>query len=229
MDPDAGGRTPRLIASVAAQRDLPAYATTVAIAVAHAGVAAAQPRPRRPRLARAVPAAAVAGLGDRGAGAGSRSTPPAQFFDHLIKVKGWQDLAVTVAGQKVQHSGRPTAYAQWEPRATAMAQGTDRRGAGRDGLPLRQVRHRGAGDRTVHDDGEPTRPRRSAGPVLGVDLPADRGWLAVDWLMSRAADLPDRQAHLRRARPGMPVRAPGHAAKTNDPADRGRRSCRAKS
>ncbi|MCZ4101302.1 hypothetical protein G3I60_40015 [Streptomyces sp. SID13666] len=43
-----------------------------------------------------------------------------QFYQHLLKVKGWQQLTVTQAAQAVQASGYPDAYAQWESLATAL-------------------------------------------------------------------------------------------------------------
>lgn len=46
-----------------------------------------------------------------------------QFYKHLLKVSGWQQMTVTQAAQAVQKSGLPDAYAQWEKLATAL-QGT---------------------------------------------------------------------------------------------------------
>ncbi|MFJ8697774.1 C40 family peptidase [Streptomyces ardesiacus] len=43
-----------------------------------------------------------------------------QFYKHLLKVDGWQQLTVTQAAQAVQKSGLPDAYAQWESLATAL-------------------------------------------------------------------------------------------------------------
>ncbi|MCZ4124183.1 C40 family peptidase [Streptomyces sp. H39-S7] len=43
-----------------------------------------------------------------------------QFYHHLLKVSGWQQLTVTQAAQAVQASGYPDAYAQWEGLATAL-------------------------------------------------------------------------------------------------------------
>ncbi|MGW4441950.1 C40 family peptidase [Streptomyces sp. NPDC004682] len=43
-----------------------------------------------------------------------------QFYEHLLKVNGWQQMTVTQAAQAVQRSGFPGAYAQWEPLATAL-------------------------------------------------------------------------------------------------------------
>ncbi|MGV9790860.1 C40 family peptidase [Streptomyces sp. NPDC003435] len=43
-----------------------------------------------------------------------------QFYEHLLKVNGWQQMTVAQAAQAVQRSGFPDAYAQWEPLATAL-------------------------------------------------------------------------------------------------------------
>ncbi|GGS92975.1 C40 family peptidase [Streptomyces chromofuscus] len=43
-----------------------------------------------------------------------------QFYKHLLKVDGWEQMTVTQAAQEVQRSGYPDAYAQWEPLATAL-------------------------------------------------------------------------------------------------------------
>lgn len=43
-----------------------------------------------------------------------------QFYKHLLKVDGWQQMKVTQAAQAVQRSGYPDAYAQWEDLAAAL-------------------------------------------------------------------------------------------------------------
>ncbi|MDI3418614.1 C40 family peptidase [Streptomyces luteolus] len=43
-----------------------------------------------------------------------------QFYKHLLKVEGWQQMTVTQAAQAVQKSGLPDAYARWEKLATAL-------------------------------------------------------------------------------------------------------------
>ncbi|WP_217572274.1 C40 family peptidase [Streptomyces sp. GbtcB7] len=43
-----------------------------------------------------------------------------QFYKHLLKVDGWQQMTVTQAAQAVQKSGLPDAYAQWENLAIAL-------------------------------------------------------------------------------------------------------------
>lgn len=44
-----------------------------------------------------------------------------KFFDHLIKVAGWQTMPAGKAIQAVQMSGVPDAYDKWVPMATALA------------------------------------------------------------------------------------------------------------
>ncbi|MFJ5264106.1 heavy metal transporter [Streptomyces sp. NPDC088387] len=43
------------------------------------------------------------------------------FYEHLEKVRGYEDLPLTVAAQEVQRSGFPTAYAKHEPDALLLA------------------------------------------------------------------------------------------------------------
>ncbi|MDO0911988.1 heavy metal transporter [Streptomyces sp. DT2A-34] len=43
------------------------------------------------------------------------------FYEHLIKVRGYTELPLTVAAQRVQRSGFPKAYAKHEPDATLLA------------------------------------------------------------------------------------------------------------
>jgi hypothetical protein len=45
-----------------------------------------------------------------------------QFFDHLAKVAGWQDMSLTAAAQAVQRSGHPDAYAKWEWDAQTLVE-----------------------------------------------------------------------------------------------------------
>ena len=42
------------------------------------------------------------------------------FYQHLLRVRGWQTLPLTQAAQAVQRSAFPTAYAQWEQPATTL-------------------------------------------------------------------------------------------------------------
>src|SRR6266511_4161220 len=43
-----------------------------------------------------------------------------KYFQALLKVPGWQTMALTDAAQAVQKSAFPDAYAKWEPEATVL-------------------------------------------------------------------------------------------------------------
>jgi cell wall-associated NlpC family hydrolase len=43
-----------------------------------------------------------------------------KFYQALVKVPGWQGMALTRAAQAVQRSAYPTAYAKWEPLAQSL-------------------------------------------------------------------------------------------------------------
>ena len=43
-----------------------------------------------------------------------------KFYQALLRVQGWQSMALTQAAQAVQHSAYPDAYAQWEDDATTL-------------------------------------------------------------------------------------------------------------
>jgi len=43
------------------------------------------------------------------------------FYSHLTRIDGWQQLAISTAAQRVQHSADGSAYVQWEEEARAMA------------------------------------------------------------------------------------------------------------
>ena len=59
--------------------------------------------------------------GDRSKRSWTRVYSTGKFYDGLVKVKGYEDLEVTVAAQAVQRSGFPDAYAKHETRARAWA------------------------------------------------------------------------------------------------------------
>jgi hypothetical protein len=44
-----------------------------------------------------------------------------RFYDALVRVPGYETMRITVAAQRVQHSGFPEAYAAHEPAARALA------------------------------------------------------------------------------------------------------------
>jgi hypothetical protein len=104
------------------------------------------------------------------------------FYQHLLKVPGWQTMAVTEAAQRVQHSATPTAYAVWESRARALAQ------AFTGEIPA------GVSCALRFFEGPPPRARTLGdvaamqfGPrVLGVELATNLGWRVATWTVAHA-------------------------------------------
>ena len=108
------------IASVAIGRGLPDYAVTVAIATAMQesrltnlgygdadSLGAFQQRPSMGwgTAEQVMDVSYAAGI----------------FYDHLLKIPGWQTMRVTEAAQAVQRSAFPERYGDWEPMARAWA------------------------------------------------------------------------------------------------------------
>jgi hypothetical protein len=108
------------IASVGIRRDLPERAVTIALATAwqesklrnlaggdRDSIGLFQQRP------------------SKGWGTPDKLNDPryaaGQFYDHLVKVNGWQEMRLTDAAQAVQRSGHPELYQKWEPDAQALA------------------------------------------------------------------------------------------------------------
>ena len=187
-----GGQTTRLtpeqavnaatIAAVAEQRGLPARAVTIALAAAYQesdlynldygdrdSLGLFQQRP------------------SQGWGSETEVLTPhyaaGAFYRRLARIQGWESLPVTTAAQRVQHSGAPLAYAQWEHEARAIAQAaTGEISAGlscrvdvgptqASGKPLRQALTRELGLLT-----------------LDVPLPEPRGWTVAAWLIGHAPE-----------------------------------------
>ncbi|ROS23083.1 hypothetical protein [Cellulomonas sp. PhB150] len=126
-----------------------------------------------------------------------------KFFDHLVKVDGYEDLPITEAAQAVQRSGFPDAYAQHEPRARAFASAL----TGYSEASLRCELHDaepGTGDpdavvaRVKRDFGKV--PTKVAAPADGAttvtidagalgDDDARMAWAVAQWAVATAAEL----------------------------------------
>ena len=121
------------------------------------------------------------------------------FYDALARVPGYETMPVTVAAQRVQRSGYPSAYAVYEPDARALASALtgfspaafachltpssryagSRRPAGRRAAPHARPRVR-------HGPGE-----RGGGlpPARSRPRPAPQGWSIASYLVGRAPGL----------------------------------------
>ncbi|WP_435835282.1 heavy metal transporter [Streptomyces albus] len=135
-----------------------------------------------------------------------------RFYDHLVKVPGYERLPVTVAAQRVQRSGYPRAYARHEKNAallTAALTGhaaaalnctTGTRDRDRPGEP-RQVRERLVREfgRDVLAEGSGTVHTRSAAGGPSAGAPHAHGGGAGPAAHARAARTVSVPAHDRRA------------------------------
>lgn len=179
LDPDqAAGST--TIAAVVQRLGLPDHAVTVALAAAL----------QESRL-RNLPFGDRDSLGlfqqrpSQGWGTATEILTPsyaaAAFFRALTRVEGWATLPVTVAAQRVQRSGEPTAYAQWEPEAQALAIAMT--GEAETGLACRF---------TLARSRDPAPPvAASMDNELGVtsldtSLTQKKGWTVASWLVGHA-------------------------------------------
>ncbi|MFF8783855.1 heavy metal transporter [Streptomyces sp. NPDC015125] len=135
-----------------------------------------------------------------------------EFYRHLANVPGYSRLPLTVAAQKVQHSGYPQAYAKHEANAaqltgalTGRDQGAmtctesrpvDSRAGGAAKVREKLLREfgpqvlprTGAGGRTAGDGRGVTIPVRAAGAMAVGDTPR-RGWELATWAMAHSAEL----------------------------------------
>jgi len=105
------------------------------------------------------------------------------FYRHLALVKGWESLPVTTAAQRVQRSAAPSAYAQWEHEARAIAQATT--GEIPAGLSCK------ADVGPTQSSGTPLRQALAAEigtPSLDVPVPEAQGWTVVAWLVGHAQE-----------------------------------------
>ncbi len=133
------------IAAVAARRSLPPRAATIALATAlqesklrniaygdRDSVGLFQQRP------------------SQGWGKPAQLSDPryatARFYDHLVKVPGWQRMRLTDAAQAVQRSGHPELYQKWEDEARTLAAALWGQEVGAVTCQLRQRQQR-AGDK----------------------------------------------------------------------------------
>jgi hypothetical protein len=104
----------------------------------------------------------------------------AAFFDKLAKVPGWQQLSVTAAAQRVQRSGSPTGYAQFEARARAYAIAMT--GESAAGLACRLRPWAAA----AVPGPEATMRQELGGAFLDVAVTDARGWTVAAWLVGHA-------------------------------------------
>ncbi|NLT53107.1 MAG: hypothetical protein GXX79_00750 [Actinomycetales bacterium] len=207
LDPEQSGYA-ALIATIAVERGLPARAASI-------GIATAMQESKLRNL----------DYGDRdslglfqqrpsqGWGTVRQITDPVYatnaFYDVLMKIEGFQDLTITDAAQRVQRSAFPTAYAEHEPEARALASALTgysegsfacvlhppgqlaREDPGAAGLTTRARRVATAARReTGQTRSEPASPDGTAVRFrIGGSDAERRGWSLAHWAVARADGL----------------------------------------
>ncbi|WP_370666682.1 C40 family peptidase [Streptomyces sp. IBSBF 2507] len=121
-----------------------------------------------------------------------------QFYKHLLKVHGWQQMTVTQAAQAVQQSGLPDAYAQWEHLATALQEAIAKTfpGAGNDKDTKDPSQGKKAGTGTTGctpgQDGSGFGPIPEGSVPKGYTIPKDaepKARKAIEWAMHQLGTL----------------------------------------
>lgn len=135
-----------------------------------------------------------------------------EFYQHLAHVPGYSRLPLTVAAQRVQHSGYPQAYAKHEADAAQLtgaltgrdegamtcteSRPVDSRAGGATKVREKLVREFGpqvlprtaTGGSSAGDGRGVTIPVRAAGAMAVGDTPR-RGWELATWAMAHSAEL----------------------------------------
>jgi len=104
------------------------------------------------------------------------------FYRKLFTVPGWGSMAVSDAAQRVQRSANPQAYAEWEPRARALARALTGEVAG--GLACRFRTF----DSSPPAAGALTQAASAqfGSAVLGVPVGTKLGWAVAAWSVAHA-------------------------------------------
>jgi len=105
----------------------------------------------------------------------------AAFYEQLTRVPGWDQMAVTDAAQRVQRSGAPTAYANWEGEARTIAIAVTGEQPG--GLACRFATPKHA---PLPPDYMSALTRESGVTTLAAPLAKARGWGIAAWLVGHA-------------------------------------------
>ncbi|HEV2369406.1 MAG TPA: hypothetical protein VGR90_05990 [Acidimicrobiales bacterium] len=104
------------------------------------------------------------------------------FYDRLVSVPGWQDLAVGAVAQSVQLSAAPGAYASWEPEARALANALT--GEETAGLTCRLTAWGGATPSSGALAGAAQ--TEFGSDLLGQTVPPKVGWQLASWAVAHA-------------------------------------------
>jgi hypothetical protein len=120
-----------------------------------------------------------------------------RFYGSLKRVRGWEEMRVTEAAQRVQRSAYPEAYQQWVEKATVLAAALLGRATGAVACSVRgEPSVRGAAAAAALTDGLLLDWGRAAvstttGDLLGLAVAVGdptSGWRYAHWLVANAND-----------------------------------------
>ena len=105
----------------------------------------------------------------------------ASFYQHLVRVPRWEVIPVTDAAQRVQRSALPHGYAQFEPKARALAIALTGEAPAAFACQL-------AVPSTPPAPGALTQAMANELGLrtLAVDLGPERGWTIASWMVAHA-------------------------------------------
>lgn len=117
-----------------------------------------------------------------------------KFYTALVRVKGWKDLRITDAAQRVQRSAYPNAYEKWADESAVLAKALTGRATGAVACTVTgEPALRGAAAATALlkglrlDWGKGLPPTAEQASGLTVDVTdASSGWRYAHWLVSHA-------------------------------------------
>ncbi|MFK4295164.1 hypothetical protein ABH924_000296 [Arthrobacter sp. GAS37] len=113
------------------------------------------------------------------------------FYDHLLKVPGYETMAITDAAQAVQHSAYPQAYAQQEPMGRAYASALTGHSERALDCTLRAADT--AGDPSAVVTAMTTAfgslPAAAQGRTVQLNITGAQAWAVAQWAVANAKDL----------------------------------------
>jgi archaellin len=114
-----------------------------------------------------------------------------QFFDGLVEVPGWETGRLTEVAQRVQRSGFPEAYQQWEPMATSLGTALLSDSPAQLSCTFSPVDATGPLDERAAAVADVVRREAGAPTVLpgGVLSVAGAGWPEASWAVAHAERL----------------------------------------
>jgi len=113
------------------------------------------------------------------------------FYDHLVKIPGYETMAITDAAQAVQHSAYPQAYAQQEPMGRAYASALTGHSERALDCTLRAADT--AGDPNAVVAAMTTEfgalPAVAQGRTVQLNISGAQAWAVAQWAVANAKDL----------------------------------------